>query len=69
MAGAGRTLPSTTCDPTKSSGTRQLGTITVSEYGMGKWKRKQLMGWGEERWIARGVGGEGQAHVNGLLAT
>lgn len=45
----GRTQPSTTYDSTKSPGARQLGTIVVKEYKLGRWKRKKggmVMVWG-----------------------
>lgn len=71
MTGAGTTQPSITCDPTKSPGTGQLGTIVVRECRVGMWTEEEVewfVGDGERRvWKAKV--GEERTDMIGLLAT
>ena len=50
MTGMDSTQPSTNFGPTKSPGIRQLDTIVVREYRVGRWKRgRGEMVYGVER--------------------
>lgn len=71
MTGAGTTQPSITCDPTKSPGTGQLGTIVVRECRVGMWTEEEVkwfVGDGERR-VWKAEVGEERADMIGLLAT